>query len=475
MGGPELVGGGQSGGPAPASGEALDVGPGDMVSWSFRVSIPPDADPSRLYYLDAPREGELYRWPEDTSLWGLPKDPPLVRGGARLALRLPLEVGERAVQLEASRVGQHVGVDQALGEYRRPVLVVPAVSVTVDPATVVWPLGSAQPRTLTVRLAGQRPEGASRGVLSLEAPSGWLVEPSGVEFELPGEGTTGSYSFLVRPDPGSAAGQYPIRALARTEDGGSYGNGFRLLDYPHIEPVALFREAEAQVTVVPVRVTEGLRVGYLMGTGDAGPEALRQLGVEIELLGPRALSEGDLSRFDVLVLGARAYEARPDLRAGNERVLDFAREGGTVVVQYNQYQFPAGGFAPYPVEISRPHDRVTDEAAPVRLLDPRAPPLASPNRVTEEDFNGWVMERGLYFLGRWDERFVPILEMADPGEEPLRGSLLVAPLGEGLYVYTGLSFFRQLPAGVPGAYRLFANLISLTAEDWRRYTEERGR
>ena len=186
------------------------------------------------------------------------------------------------------------------------------------------------------------------------------------------------------------------------------------------------------------------------GAGDAIPEALRQLGIEPVLLDEAALAEGNLNSFDVILTGIRAYEVRPDLVANNQRLLDYVQNGGTLIVQYNKYEFPEGNFAPYPVSMSRPHDRVTDESAPVRLLDRSHPVLSMPNRITEQDWEGWVQERGLYFLNTWDPQFTPLLEMADPGEEPLRGALLVAPYGEGTYVYTGLSLFRQLPEGVPG-------------------------
>jgi len=182
---------------------------------------------------------------------------------------------------------------------------------------------------------------------------------------------------------------------------------------------------------------------------------------------------GDFSGLDVIVLGVRAYETRPDLITANELLLDFARQGGTVVAQYNRYEYPAGGFAPYPVGMSRPHDRVSDETATVTILDESAPIFTSPNLIGPRDFDGWIQERGLYFLGEWDERFTPLLEMADPGENPKRGGLVIAPVGDGVYIYTGLAFFRQFPAGVPGAYRLFANLVSLTGGAWRDYLEGR--
>ena len=226
-----------------------------------------------------------------------------------------------------------------------------------------------------------------------------------------------------------------------------------------------------RVSVFPVAADTALRAGYIMGSGDDGPAALRQMGMTVSELGANRVLAGDYADLDVIVLGVRAYETRPDLVTANEALLDFARAGGTVIVQYNKYEFPAGGFAPFPVTINRPHDRVTDETAAVTILALESPVFAGPNSVGPADFEGWVQERGLYFLGEWDERYTPVMEMADPGEDPKRGGLVVAPLGDGLYVYTGLAFFRQFPAGVPGAYRLFANLVSLRAQDWKKASQ----
>jgi hypothetical protein len=202
-----------------------------------------------------------------------------------------------------------------------------------------------------------------------------------------------------------------------------------------------------------------------MGPGDPGLDALLDLGIQAEALAPEDVRASDLGRFDTLVLGIRAYETREDLQAANERLLDFARAGGTVIVQYQQYQYPEGGYAPFPVDIAQPHDRVTNENAVVTFLDPEHPLVTAPNPLGPADFEGWVQERGLYFLGTWDSAYVPLLEMADPGEEPKRGSLVVTRLGEGAYVYTGLALFRQFAAGVPGAYRILANLVSLRGSD----------
>jgi hypothetical protein len=215
------------------------------------------------------------------------------------------------------------------------------------------------------------------------------------------------------------------------------------------------------VRAFPVEVPASFHVGYIPGAGDDAPAALRQLGIEVTELGAEQIASGDFGRFDAILTGIRAYEVNPHLIEHNRRLLAYAERGGTVVVQYNKYEYTDPGIAPFPVSMARPHGRVTDETAAVHLLEPSHQALSWPNRITDEDFQGWSQERGLYFLDEWDERFIPLLELADPGEEPQRGSLLVARLGEGIYVYTGLAFFRQLPEGVPGAYRLLVNLLSL--------------
>ena len=277
--------------------------------------------------------------------------------------------------------------------------------------------------------------------------------------------------FRVGPVGAVEAGEHVFRAVATRDDGVRFDEQVDVIDYPHVERTLYLRPAEVRVAVFPVQLREGIRVGYVMGSGDDGLEALRQLGADVEEVGPGRIREGDFSGYDVLVLGIRVYETRPDVAAVNDRILAFAEAGGTVIVQYNKYEYPRGGFAPYPVSMGsgRGAPRVTDENSPFTLLDRESPVFSSPNRVVETDFEGWVQERGLYFLAEWDDRFTPLLEFNDPGEEPVRGSLLVAPVGQGLYAYVALAFFRQLPAGVPGAHRLFANLVSLTAEDWNAY------
>ena len=449
------------------------IGAGQVGRWSWRVTVPRGAPPSAPYYLAGERHGAMYEWPADASSWGRPFDPAPVRA------RIGLELEGAALRVE--RDGEFIGVDRALGEYRKAVLVAPAIDVAVDPPWMVWPAGAEEPREIGVVLTNTSARARS-GFLRLQVPDGWSAEPASVPFVLEPGGASGSFAFAVVPAADRLTGQFVIRAvvvgasaaspetLVAVQDrltarfGVDFGTQTDIIDYPHIPRAMMVQEAAVRVSVVPVTADTSIHVGYIMGSGDDGAAVLRQIGMQVDELGPAAVRAGEFSRYDALVLGIRAYETRPDLAAANEAVLDFARAGGTVIVQYNKYGFPAGGFAPYPVAMSRPHDRVTDETAPVTLLAPESPVFTAPNAIGPADFGGWVQERGLYFLGEWDERFTPVMETADPGEDPKRGGLLVARVGDGLYVYTGLAFFRQFPAGVAGAYRLFANLVALRAE-----------
>ncbi len=458
---------------APADGR---IQAGQLGRWSWRVTVPSGAPPSAPYYLAEERDGAMYRWPDEAKLWAMPFDPAPVRAGITLELD--------GVAMRVVRDGEFIGVDRATGEYRKRVLVAPGIDVAVDPPWMVWPSGVTEAREIGVALTNSSASARS-GSLRLEVPEGWSVEPSSVAFALESDGASGSFIFAVKPPRDRFRGESVIRAIATEDFAPSEGSAeprdrfpdrfgvesvteTDIIDYPHIPRAMMVREANVRVSVVPVAAATGLSVGYIMGSGDDGATVLRQIGMQVDELGPAVVRAGDFAGYDVLVLGIRAYETRPDLAAANEAVLDFARAGGTVIVQYNKYEFPAGGFAPYPVTINRPHDRVTDETAAVTMLAPESPVFAGPNAIGPADFEGWVQERGLYFLGEWDERYTPVMEMADPGEEPKRGGLLVAPVGDGLYVYIGLAFFRQFPAGVAGAYRLFANLVSLRAGDWGR-------
>jgi LmbE family N-acetylglucosaminyl deacetylase len=425
---------------------------GAILTRRFRVSIPASAAPTEPYFLRRPREGDFYTWPASDSAASEPFDADPVRVSARVT------VAGAALAMEREATFREVDLRQ--GELRRPVMVVPAVSVRTERAVRILPLSGERTFRLRVDLASEAPGGIG-GTLRLELPAGWTAQPASLPVTFAGPGEVKEAEFTVRAPAALRAGDYPMSAVFQAADGRRFTRAVQMVDYPHVRARPLYSDAATLVRAFDVRVPAGLRVGYVEGAGEEGPGVLAQLGIQPTLLDEDALAGGDLSRFDVIVAGSRAYEVRPDLARHNARLLEWVRRGGTLVVQYNKYELIEGNFAPYPLTMDRPHGRVTDETAPVRLLEPSHPLFTTPNRITDADFAGWEQERGLYFAKTWDPRYTPLLETGDPGAEPLRGGMLAARVGQGTYVYTGLAFFRQLPEGVPGAWRLFANLLAL--------------
>jgi hypothetical protein len=249
-------------------------------------------------------------------------------------------------------------------------------------------------------------------------------------------------------------------SAAAEYDGRSYNEGVQTIGRPDIGYFYYYRPARQVISAVDVNTVSSLRVGYIMGAGDDVPAVLQQIGIPVTLLTPGQIAHGDLSHFDTIIVGIRAYDVRGDIREQNSRLLEYVHNGGTLLVQYNQgtREFNAGHYTPYPVTAST--DRVTEEDAPINILQPQSSIFTFPNQITAKDFQGWVQERGLYFMKEWDQHFVPLTASSDQKEKPLQGGLLMAKYGKGTYIYTGYAFFRQLPAGVPGAIRLFVNLLS---------------
>ncbi len=425
---------------------------GTLTTRRLALVVPEDAVHTKPYFLRIPPGPGTYHWPAETSLRARPFDPPLIEVRAELSI----------AGVSVSRVAAvtYRFADQAIGEIRRPLFVVPAVSVEIAPRTAVWPSGMREGVSYRVRLANEALEGIE-GVAFLEAPNGWSVEPSRAFFKLAAPGRATTVDFQLMPAARTEGGRFQVRAVAEAADGHRFATGYTIIEYPHTRRRLLFEDAVARVNVADLAIDRDLRVGYVPGAGDAVAEAIASLGTSVEILDDIAVGARDLAVYDVIVVGIRAYEVNPILMANNDRLLDWVNNGGTLIVQYQQYSYFNGDHAPYPLSARRPHDRVTDETAPVAVLVPEHPVFNQPNRLGSKDFEGWVQERGLYFASEWDERYEVLLETADPGEGAKRGVLLVARYGDGLYVYTGLSLFRQLPAGVPGAYRLLANLLSL--------------
>jgi hypothetical protein len=301
-------------------------------------------------------------------------------------------------------------------------------------------------------------EAAADGTVELKLPEGWKAEPAQMEFHLKAQSNSEPLKFEVTT-PNVGAGAYSIQAVAQS-GGKTYASGWKTIGYQGLRPYNQYKTATLATRKVDVKLAPGLRVGYVMGTGDTVPEAIRELGVEPHLISDAELTEGDLSAWNVIVIGIRAYSNRKALTASQPRLDDFVKRGGTLVVQYQGGTFPA----PLPVEMGRNPERVVDEQSQVKLLDPQSPLLNYPNKIGAADFDGWVEERGHGFLDHWDAGYTALTETSDPGQDPQRGGLLVAHIGKGTYIYVAYALYRQLTELVPGSYRIMANLLSARGE-----------
>lgn len=450
----ELVLHGREGWPSGVVFRAGVLPPGSARDTTIRFAAPRDAPYTTPYFLRLPREGDIYRWPAgDREAWGEPFGPAPLRAALLLSDSLP------PVPVPGE-VTQRVD-DPSRGEVRRPIVVVPRVDVKLAADTLLVPLSRRTPIQFaaTLTLTGSVPVS---GTVGLKLPADW-PRPGRARFRLTRNGEQASFAFAVSLPAGLRPGRYEVRAVAEDSAGERYDVGTFTVDYPHIRPRSWLRPAVAVLVAAPLALPPVARIGYIRGAADRVPEALLAAGFPVEVLDSGTVARGDLSRYGAIVVGPRAYETDTTLVRSNGRLLDYARKGGLLLVQYQQYQFVRAGLAAWPITIARPHDRVTDEAAPVRELVPGSPVFHRPNPIGAEDWQGWVQERGLYFARTWDPAYTPLL-VHDPGEGPKEGGLLVGRLGKGTYIYTGLAFFRELPAGVPGAFRLFANLLALAPQ-----------
>ena len=342
------------------------------------------------------------------------------------------------------------------GIFTYPLELVPAVTLTVEPQQAMVPVQQdGQPVTLLARIRYHGTKAATV-TAGLDAPQGWSAAAiAPLKFSAPGDQLI---RFIVTPPANPATGAYKMNPYARI---GSDTFRDSLEPIPTLPTRDWIKPDDATVHVLGLNIPHELHVGYIATEGDLIPDILKQLNIRVELLDEVELAFGDLSRFDAIVVGFRAYELRPDVIRSNPRLLDYVKDGGTLVVQY-QRNFSGGSFsvAPYPASMPGATSRVTDAHSPVRFLAPDSPILNFPNKITAADFEGWVQERGIYFWGDFDAKYTPVLGLTDHDEPETKGSLVYAQYGKGLYIFTGISFFRELPAGVPGAYRLFVNLLS---------------
>lgn len=415
----------------------------------YQLTVPMNAPLTEPYFLRLPRKGDSYQWP-DNAPKGLPFDAPLVTAS------VSMDIG--GIPITITKPVEYRYADRVRGEVRREINVVPPVTVGLDTPLLIVPLG-ATPRQsrLVVRAMSSAP-GPVSGMLRLRVPPGWTATPAEAPFMLNASGDTMSAPFVVTAPAGRTAGQFSISAEAAVGPS-TYTRDVQVIAYPHIQTHRIYSPAATTAQVLDLKVAP-VKVGYIMGSGDEVPDALRRMGVNVTMIDDDMLATADLAQFDTIVVGIRASEARPSYVANHGRLLQYMENGGTMIVQYQQGVYEARNLPPYPAQAPT-NSRVTDETAPVVILAPQHPVFTFPNRIIEKDFDGWVQERNLYSFNTFDARYTPLLESHDPGEMPQNGGEVYARVGKGQYVYTSYAWFRELRAGVPGAYRQFANLISL--------------
>jgi LmbE family N-acetylglucosaminyl deacetylase len=482
---------GRGGANAPPAQPMPSVKKGDVAHCEPTLTVPADAPVNEPYWH---REGEAGRYTFDADApFGLPMRPTPFY----VQVWLGLPGGEEVIQ--GTPVQHRYEGDVFTGEKRTELLVVPAFSVRVTPGIAIIPAASIRParpaprptaapprtgrgigpgrtpppppprpadgpppaeREVRVTVVNDDP-GPAESVVKLELPPGWTAVPAEQPAKFSRSDESQTVRFLVKPSSSTEVGEFQIRAVA-SANGKTFDRGFQVIEYPHIRRYHIYDTAHTTLKVIDVRVPANLTIGYVMGVGDQVPPAIEQLGAKVEMITANDLAWGNLSRFDAIVTGVRAYERRDDLRANNSRLLEYVFNGGTVIVQYNKFEFNDAQYGPYAAKVSS--NRVTDSNAPVKILDEHDPVFTTPNEIGETAWKNWVQERGLYFLGEKDSRYRDLVQIEDPyslNPGAKNGALVEARYGKGRWVYLGLNLWRQLPSGTDGAYQLLANLISL--------------
>lgn len=429
----------------------LVLKPNDVAQFTTTVAIPASQPISQPYWLEKPVSKGLFQVADQT-LIGLPENPPA------FTTLYTFDIGGE--KFTFSRGWSYKETDPVDGEVYRPFVVQPAVMANL--AERVYVFADNTPKTVDVVVRAGR--AAVSGALKLEVPAGWRVEPAQIPFDFKQKSQEVRMSFRVFPSASYSEGKLRAVVSVGSAEKAAYASSLRIVAYKHIPTQTVFPAAEAKLVKLDIKV-KSKNIGYIAGAGDEIPAALQQIGCTVTPLGPREISAG-LAGFDAIVVGVRAYNTEDWLRYYQAKLMDYVKNGGRMIVQYVT---PGGSFiqnglkvnqiGPYPFTVGR--ERVTEEDARMTFINPQHPLLNTPNKITEQDFNGWIQERGIYFAQDWDKAYQPIFSAHDTNEAPKEGSLLYCQYGKGYFMYTGLVFFRELPAGVPGAYRLFANMISV--------------
>lgn len=425
-----------------------------VMSEKMSLTIPLDTPTSRIFWeLEQGTPGSLGSLivePNDHHLINQPFRPYPIQGFATLSIH-----GERIL---LSQPSQYRIRDTVTGEFREPTAVVEPISVQINPKNRVV-TQSTEDQTIDFTVKVLNNDSKAREV-TVELIADELVEVverrQTITFEKKGEEK--DIKFTVTIPAGIPNKEYSVKAIVHDEDH-TYTNGYHTIKYPHIERHHLYSPATSSIVLFDLEIAPDLNIGYIMGPDDGIPAALSQVGIEVTLLNEGRLASTNLNHFDVIVTGTFAYEFRSDLVSNNAKLLKWVEDGGVLIVQYNRGAWNNLNVSPYPTTMK--NDRVTEEDAKIDILVPDHPLFNYPNKITDEDFDGWHQERGLYFLHTWDERYIPLMASHDTGEEPLLGGMIWTPYGKGGWLYTGYAFFRQVPGGVPGGYRLFSNMLSL--------------
>ncbi len=414
------------------------------LAFNATETLPATLPLSEPYWLREEPTVGMFRV-DDPKLIGQPESPPA------FPVEYVFRVGDQTLVVTDEPV--QAGTESGTFEARRTLKIIPPVSLRCEEEVKLFAPGAS--REVTVEVTAARAD--LKGELSLDTPDGWKATPAKQSFSLASTGEQKKFSFTVTAPPQAASAEITARAKIGDK---TYDNQRIEISYPHIPMQLLQPPARVEAVSLDLAI-RGKKVGYVPGAGDSVADAIKEMGYDVTLLTGDDLTTNRLKDFDAVVVGVRAFNVRTDLVSHLPALFDFVSNGGNLIEQYNRpgNDLKTDQFAPYSLRLSG--DRVTDETAPVTFLAPDHPALNTPNKITSADFDGWIQERGIYYPNQWDEHWTPILASGDPGEAPLKGGLLVADYGKGHFVYTSLVFFRQLPAGVPGAYRLFANLVSL--------------
>jgi len=439
--------GGENWSIAPENQAGGDLANNQATDQRFQVKVADDASFTRPYFTRPDTEQPYYDIVDERYL-NLPLKPYPLSAWA--------EFSYQGIQFRVGQVVQSVKRVTGYGQVLEPLVAGPAISVSISPHAGVVPLDSKSFAVTTTIHSNVK--GPAKGTVKLDVPAGWQTRPGTADFATAQDGEDTSLTFEVVPS-GLKERAYTITAVAEY-DGHEYKEGYQTTGYSGLRPYFLYEPSTYRTAGVDVKVAKGLNVGYITGSGDDVPASLEHLGIKVNFLSPADLATGNLSKFGVILLGVRTYAARPDLIASNGRLLEYVKNGGVVIVQYNTPEYDHD-YGPYPYKMTNDPDEVTDEASKVNILDPANPVFTWPNKITEKDFEGWVEERGSKFMQSWDPNYEALIETHDAGQDPQRGGLLYARYGKGVYVYNAYAFYRQLPEGVPGAYRIFANLVSL--------------